>query len=67
MAGQAALRSDCNPRNTTSIPVVKIIAFLDLEQNISFLEGYQLCVHPETGRFGIKTSAFSLLALSDLT
>ncbi len=28
----SALGSNCNPRNTLCIPVVKIFAFLDLEQ-----------------------------------
>jgi hypothetical protein len=32
--------SNFNPRNTPFIPVVKIFAFLDLEQNETFFKGY---------------------------
>jgi len=31
--------SDFNPRNTPCIPAVKIIAFLELEQNLAFFIG----------------------------
>jgi len=34
--------SNFNPRNITYIPVGKIFAFLELEQNISFLNGHYL-------------------------
>jgi hypothetical protein len=32
----SASGSNFNPRNTTCIPVVKIFAFLDLEQKLAF-------------------------------
>ena len=34
--------SNFNPRNTQCIPLVKIIAFLELEKIISFLNGHSL-------------------------
>jgi hypothetical protein len=34
----SASDSDINPRHTTSMPPVKIFAFLDLAQNSSFLK-----------------------------
>jgi len=39
MAGQAASDSNFDPRNTKGIPAVKMLAFLDLEQNRAFFEG----------------------------
>jgi len=36
----SASGSNFNPRNKPYIPAVKIFAFLELEQNISFLDGH---------------------------
>jgi hypothetical protein len=38
----SASDSNFNPRNTTSIPVVKIIAFLELKQKLTFFKGLVL-------------------------
>jgi hypothetical protein len=35
----SASGSNFNPRNTQCIPVIKIIAFLDLEQKYAFFKG----------------------------
>jgi len=37
--------SNFNPQNTQCIPVVKIIAFLGLEQNWTFFKGLALSNH----------------------
>jgi hypothetical protein len=39
----SASGSNFNPQNTKCIPVVKIIAFLELEKIISFSDGHYLC------------------------
>ena len=38
----SALDSDFNPQNTQCIPAVKIFVFIDLAENISFLDGHYL-------------------------
>ena len=47
--------SNYNPRNTQCIPVVKIFAFLDLEQNLAFFKGLIV------SRFYIKKPNYPLL------
>jgi len=37
--------SDFNPQNTKCIPVVKIFAFLDLQQTVSFMDGHCLVLN----------------------
>jgi hypothetical protein len=45
MVGQAASDLNFDPRNTKGIPVVKMLAFLDLEQNRAFFKGPLVCAY----------------------
>ena len=48
----SASGSNFNPRNTQCIPVVKIIAFLELKQKLTFFKGlYEMQHNAEVGLF----------------
>jgi hypothetical protein len=46
--------SNFNPQNTKCIPVVKIFAFLGLEQNGTFFKGLDSCLWGENIFFSIS-------------
>jgi hypothetical protein len=56
----SASDSDFNPRNTQSIPPVKIFVFLDLAKNISFSDGHYLTATKSIKRVGRRRMSVSV-------